>query len=96
MDPMQKKVEKKDDKKKEMIMVEVKKEITKKYELGMQVAEIARFYKFTLTICTILKKEGDIRESEAAKGAKRVSKQQPHVLEDVEKLPEKKKIPLSQ
>ena len=31
--------------KKEMIMVEVKKEIMEKYERGMRVAEIPRFYK---------------------------------------------------
>ena len=58
MAPIQKKVEKKGGKKKEMIMVEVKKEIIEKYEQGMQVAEIARFYKkSTLTICSILKKK---------------------------------------
>ena len=42
---LQKKVENKGGKKKEMIMVEVKKEIMEKYERGMQVAKIARFYK---------------------------------------------------
>ena len=41
---MQKKVEKKGSKK-DMITVEVKKEIIEKYKQGMQVAEIARFYK---------------------------------------------------
>ena len=45
MAPMQKKVEKKGGKKKEMITVEVKKEIMENYKWGMQVAEIARFYK---------------------------------------------------
>ena len=40
MAPMQKNVEKKGGKK-EMIMVEVKKEIIEKYEWGMWVAEIA-------------------------------------------------------
>ena len=44
MAPMQKKVEKKGDKK-EINTVEVKKEIIRKYKRGMQVAEIARFYK---------------------------------------------------
>ena len=44
MAPMQKKVEKKGSKK-DMITVEVKKEIIEKYKQGMQVAEIARFYK---------------------------------------------------
>ena len=45
MASMRKKVEKKGGKKKEMITVDVKKGIIKKYERGMQVAEIARFYK---------------------------------------------------
>ena len=50
-------------------------------------AEIARFYKkSTSTICTILKKKKEIRQLDAAKGVMRTSKQQPHVLEDVEKL----------
>ncbi|KAM6168259.1 tigger transposable element-derived protein 1-like [Erethizon dorsatum] len=87
MAPMQKKVEKKGGKKKEMITVEVKKEIIKKYERGMRVAEIARFYKkSTSTICTILKKKEEIRGLDAAKGVTRISKQRPRVLEDVEKL----------
>ncbi|XP_010614848.1 tigger transposable element-derived protein 1-like [Fukomys damarensis] len=87
MAPVQKKVEKKGVKKKEMITVEVKKEIIKKYERGMRVAEIARFYKkSTSTICTILKKKEEIRGLDAAKGVTRISKQRPRVLEDVEKL----------
>ena len=45
MAPMQKKVENKGGRKKEMIMVQVKKDIIKKYKQGMQVAKIARFYK---------------------------------------------------
>ncbi|XP_030179530.1 tigger transposable element-derived protein 1-like [Lynx canadensis] len=70
-----------------MITVEVKKEIIKKYERGMRVAEIARFYKkSTSTICTILKKKEEIRGLDAAKGVTRISKQRPRVLEDVEKL----------
>ena len=48
MAPMQKKVEKKGSKK-EMITLEVKKEIMEKYERGMQVAEIARFYKKSMS-----------------------------------------------
>ncbi|XP_042768073.1 tigger transposable element-derived protein 1-like [Panthera leo] len=70
-----------------MITVEVKKEIVEKYERGMRVAEIARFYKkSTSTICTILKKKEEIRGLDAAKGVTRISKQRPRVLEDVEKL----------
>ena len=49
MAPMQKKVEKKGGKKKEMITVEVKKEIIEKYERGVRVAEIARFYKRSMS-----------------------------------------------
>ncbi|XP_007424618.1 tigger transposable element-derived protein 1-like [Python bivittatus] len=87
MAPMQKKVEKKGCKKKEMITVEVKKEIIKKYEQGMQVAEIGRFYKKSmLTICIILKKKEERRGLDAAEGVTRISKQRPRVLEDVEKL----------
>ncbi|XP_019512623.1 PREDICTED: tigger transposable element-derived protein 1-like [Hipposideros armiger] len=87
MAPLHKEVEKKGGKKKEMIMVEVKKEIIEKYERGMRVAEIARFYKKpTSTICTILKKKEEIRGLDAAKGVMRISKQRPRVLEDVEKL----------
>ena len=83
----QKKVEKKGGKKKEMIMVEVKKEIIEKYEQGMQVAEIERFYKkSTLTICSILKKKEETRGLDGAKGVTRIPKQQARVVEDVEKL----------
>ena len=45
MAPMQKKVEKKGSKNKEMITVEVKKEIIEKYKQGMGVAKTARFRK---------------------------------------------------
>ena len=76
MAPRRKNVEKKGGKKKEMITVEVKKEIIKKYERGMRVAEIARFYKkSTSTICSILKKKEEIRGLDAAKGVTRISKQ---------------------
>nr|XP_033807654.1 tigger transposable element-derived protein 1-like [Geotrypetes seraphini] len=74
-------------KKKQMITVEVKKEIIQKHEGGMRVADLARCYnKSTSTICTILKKKEKIRWLDAAKGVTRVSKQRPPVLEDVEKL----------
>ncbi|XP_068087415.1 tyrosine-protein kinase Fyn isoform X1 [Hyperolius riggenbachi] len=82
-----KKVKREGIKKKEMITVEVKKEIIEKYERGMRVADIARCYsKSTSTICTILKTKEKIRRLNAAKGVTRVSKQRPEVLEDVEKL----------
>ncbi|XP_039632281.1 tigger transposable element-derived protein 1-like [Polypterus senegalus] len=83
---MKKKVEKEGGKK-GMITVEIKKEIIEKHEQGVRVADIARFYKKpTSTICTILKKREEIKGLDAAKGVTRVSKQRPHVLEDVEKL----------
>jgi hypothetical protein len=44
MAPMIKKVEKEGGKKKEMITVELKKEIIGKHKQGMQLAAIARFY----------------------------------------------------
>jgi hypothetical protein len=84
---MKKNVEKEGGKKKEMITVEVKKEIIEKHERGMRVADIARFYKkSTSTICTILKKKEEIRGLRVAKGVTRVSKQRPRILEDIEKL----------
>lgn len=74
-------------KKKEMITVEVKKDIIKRHEKGMKVAEIARLYKrSTSTICTVLKKKEILRGLDVAKGVTRVSKQRPHTLEDVETL----------
>ena len=58
MAPRQEKVEKKGGKKKEMITVEVKKEIIEKYKRGIWIAKIARLYKKSvLTICTVLKKK---------------------------------------
>ena len=87
MASMQEKVEKKGSKKKEMIMVQVKKEIIEKYKRGILVAKIARFYKTsTSTICTTLKKKEEIRRLDAAKGVMRISKQSPCVLEDVENM----------
>ena len=82
MIPMQKKVERKGSKKKEMIMVEVKKETIKKYQQGKQVAEIATFYKkSTSNICTILKKKEEIRGLNAAKSfLMTISKQKPCVF----------------
>ena len=47
--------------------------------------EIARLYKKS-TICTVLKKKEEIRGLDAGKGVKRISKQHPRDLEDVEKL----------
>jgi transposase len=86
MAPIKKRVEKEGGKKKEMITVEIKKEIIGKHEEGMQVAVIARFYKkSTSTISTVLKKK-ELTGLDVAKGVMRVSKQQPRILKDVEKL----------
>jgi Mor family transcriptional regulator len=53
-----KKAKNEDCKKKGIITVEVKKEIIEKYERGIQVADIARFYNKSMsTICTLLKKK---------------------------------------
>jgi Mor family transcriptional regulator len=61
MAPMKKRVEKEGGKK-EMITVEVRKEIIRKHEQGTQVAAIARFYKkSTSTISTVLKKTEELR-----------------------------------
>jgi hypothetical protein len=87
MGPVKKEAKNEDCNKKEMITVEVKKEIIEKYERGNRVADIARFYnKSTSTICTLLKKKEEIKALDAAKGVTRVSKKRPRVLEDVEKL----------
>ena len=45
MAPTQKKVEKKGGEKKEMVTVDIKKEITEKYKRGTWVVKIARFYR---------------------------------------------------
>jgi hypothetical protein len=60
MAPMKKRVEKEGGKKK-MNTVEVKKEIIGKHKQGMQVAAIARFYKTSKTISTILQKKEELR-----------------------------------
>jgi DeoR/GlpR family transcriptional regulator of sugar metabolism len=62
MGPVKKKAKNEDCKKKEMIRVEVKKEIIEKYERGIRVADIVRFYnKSTSPICTLLKKKEEIK-----------------------------------
>ena len=52
---MQKKVENKGSKK-EMITVQVQKEIVEKYKQGMRVAEIARFYKKSMSAAGLQRK----------------------------------------
>ena len=72
--------------KKEMILLEVKKEIIRKHEGGMRLTDLAKEYgKSASTIATILKMKEKIAGRDAAKGVTRVSKQWPPVLE-VEKL----------
>ena len=53
---MQKKV-KKNSGKKEMITVEIKKEIIKKYEQGMRVAETVRFSKKSMSASHLQRRE---------------------------------------
>ena len=57
MAPRQEKIEKKGGKK-EMITVEVKKEIVEKYKQGMQMAEIARFYKMSTSASRLQRRRG--------------------------------------
>jgi hypothetical protein len=84
---MKKRAEKEGSKKKEMITVEVQKEIIGKHKQGMQVAATTRFYKrSTSAICTVLKKTEELRGPDVAEGVMRASEQRPRVLEDVEKL----------
>ncbi|XP_072845573.2 E3 ubiquitin-protein ligase RAD18 isoform X2 [Pogona vitticeps] len=73
--------------KKEMILLEVKKEIIRKHEGGMRLTDLAKEYgKSASTIATILKMKEKIAGRDAAKGVTRVSKQRPPVVEEVEKL----------
>ncbi|CAH2223833.1 tigger transposable element-derived 1-like [Pelobates cultripes] len=73
--------------KKEMILLEDKKEIIRKHEGGMRLTDLAKEYgRSASTIGTILKVKEKITGRNAAKGVTRVSKQWPPVLEEVEKL----------
>ena len=73
--------------KKEMITVEVKKEIMERHERGVHVAQLSKFYnKCSSTLCTILKMQEDMKALDSAKGVTKVMQQWPRVLEDVEKL----------
>ncbi|XP_063293602.1 tigger transposable element-derived protein 1-like [Pelobates fuscus] len=73
--------------KKEMILLEDKKEIIRKHEGGMRLTDLAKEYgRSASTIGTILKMKEKITGRDAAKGVTRVSKQRPPVLEEVEKL----------
>ncbi|XP_063307083.1 tigger transposable element-derived protein 1-like isoform X3 [Pelobates fuscus] len=73
--------------KKEMILLEVKKEIIRKHEGGMRLTDLAKEYgRSASTIATILKMKKKITGRDAAKGVTRVSKQRPPVLDEVEKL----------
>ncbi|CAH2306934.1 tigger transposable element-derived 1-like [Pelobates cultripes] len=74
--------------KKEMILLEDKKEIIRKHEGGMRLTDLAKEYgRSASTISTILKMKEKITGRNAAKRVTRVSKQRPPVLEEVEKLP---------
>ena len=50
-------------------------------------AQLSRFYnKCSSTLCTILKMKEEMKTLDSAKRVMKVTKQQPRVLEDVEKL----------
>jgi Mor family transcriptional regulator len=68
MVPMKKRVEEEGGKK-EMITVQVKKEIIGKHEQGMQVAAISRFYKKSTS--TIFHSITEERRTKGARGSKR-------------------------
>ncbi|CAH2222527.1 tigger transposable element-derived 1-like [Pelobates cultripes] len=73
--------------KKEMSLLEDKKEIIRKHEGGMRLTDLAKENgRSPSTIGTILKMKEKITGRDAAKGVTRVSKQRPPVLEEVEKL----------
>ncbi|CAH2247180.1 tigger transposable element-derived 1-like [Pelobates cultripes] len=73
--------------KKEMILLEDKKEIIRKHEGGMRLTDLAKEYgRSASTIGTILKMKEKITGRDAAKGVTRVSKQRRPVLEVVEKM----------
>ncbi|CAH2248880.1 tigger transposable element-derived 1-like [Pelobates cultripes] len=72
--------------KKEMILLEDKKEIIRQHEGGMRLTDLAKEYgRSASTIGTILKMKEKITGRDAAKGVTRVSRQRPPVLEEVKK-----------
>ncbi|XP_072846907.2 major centromere autoantigen B [Pogona vitticeps] len=72
---------------KEKITLEMKKEIIRKHNRGMQVIDLAREYRRNpSTISTILKMREKILATDVAKGVTRIMKNWPAVLEEVEKL----------
>ena len=73
--------------KREMITLEIKKEIIQKHERGVSVSDLSRMYnKASSTISTILKQKDKIMAVEASKGVSRITKNRPPIIEDVEKL----------
>ncbi|XP_078242892.1 putative CENPB DNA-binding domain-containing protein 1 [Pogona vitticeps] len=72
---------------KEKITLEMKKEIIRKHDGGMRVIDLTREYRRNpSTIGTILKKREKILATDVAKGVTKMVKNQPAVLEEVEKL----------
>nr|XP_020671309.1 tigger transposable element-derived protein 1-like [Pogona vitticeps] len=69
------------------ITLEMKKEIIRQYDGGKRIVAIAREYgRNSSTIGTIVAKREKILAKDAAKGVTRIAKNQPAVLEEVEKL----------
>lgn len=83
MGSIKKKDENETGKKKKGITMEVGKEMIEKLKWGIQESRIAKLYSINHLHNT---EEEDIIGLDAAKGVRRISKQQPRVLEDAEKL----------
>ena len=68
-------------------IIELKKELVAKYEIGVHVAELARMYgKSTSMISFILAKKKEIKEADVAKGVNVLTKQRSQSIKDLEKL----------
>ncbi|XP_070253222.1 putative CENPB DNA-binding domain-containing protein 1 [Myotis yumanensis] len=73
--------------KKQMMCIELKKEIIEKHDQGVHVIDLAKQYeRSTSTIYTILKQKESIQATAPAKGVKIISKQRTSIHENMEKL----------
>ncbi|XP_057694746.1 tigger transposable element-derived protein 1-like [Corythoichthys intestinalis] len=73
--------------KKEMLTIEIKKEMIEKYEQGARVSELARQYGRNMsTISTVIKQAEAIKKVNASKGTTILSKRRGVILEEMERL----------
>ena len=75
------------DKKKKMMLLEMKHEIIEKHEQGVRCVDLVRQYKqSTSTICKILKQKESIKTMKPASGITTISKHRTSVHEGMERL----------